>query len=168
MADDKQNIWMRMLIGQRPLFTFVRAILLAGVCVWIFRFVFIPVYVRGDSMLPTYRDGQFGFANSLAFRSQEPSFGDVVVIEMNGRRTMYLKRIVGLPRETVDFRNGNLFVNGEVVPEPYVVEPTDWTVPPETLGPREFYVVGDNRTMPWHAQTMGVVDRERIVGRIMF
>lgn len=168
MTHTKHNVWIRFLIGNRPLRTLVRAMILAGVCFWVFRFSIIPVYVRGDSMLPTYHDGQFGFANSLAFRNQDPGFGEVVVIELSGRRKMYLKRIVGLPGDTVEFRDGNLFVNNDFIPETYVILPTDWTVPPETLGQQEFYVVGDNRSMPWHAQTMGIVDRERIVGRIMF
>lgn len=168
MSRQAHTLLRRMLIGHRPLLTGVRTAFIAVVCVVVFRYAFIPVYVRGDSMLPTYRDGQFGFANSLAFRNQPPEFGDVVVIEIIGRRTMFLKRVVGLPGDTVEFRDGQLYVNGIHKPEPYVIEPSDWTVPLEHLGPTEYYVVGDNRSMPWEWQTMGVVDRDLIVGRIMF
>lgn len=168
MDDSSIPLWRRMLIGRRPSRTMIRSVFLAGFCVLIFRHAFIPVYVKGDSMLPTYWDGQFGFANSLAFRNREPDIGDVVVIEMIGRRSMYLKRIVGLPGDTVEFRNGQLYVNGEHRPEPYLENAGDWNVPPEMLGPMDFYVVGDNRSMPWHWQTMGVVHRDLIVGRILF
>jgi hypothetical protein len=59
---------------------------------------------------------------------------------------------------------GHLLVNGFNQPEPYLTETFDWNVPPVDLGADEFYVVGDNRTLPLSAQVAGIVERKRISG----
>jgi signal peptidase I len=158
----------RMLIGRRPRRTFWRALVLAAVCFVVFRFALIPVYVNGESMLPTYRDRSVNFANRLVYRLRDPRPGEVVVIEMAGRRTMFLKRILAVPGQTVRFEDGVLRVDGQPVPEPYVRLSGDWTTAVETLGNGEYFVAGDNRGTPWEQHSMGVVDRRRIAGRIVF
>ena len=64
----------------------------------------------------------------------------------------------------LDFQNGALLINGRAVPEIYLADAGTWTVPPVTLGAREFYVVGDNRTLSMAEQVAGVVARHHIVG----
>ena len=66
-----------------------------------------------------------------------------------------MKRIVGLPGETVAFVDGRVLINGEVLDEPYEKSSCDWNLPPVKLGPDEYFVVGDNRTMPWADHTFG-------------
>ncbi len=156
----------RLVIGARPRNTIRRALLLAGICVVVFRFVWIPVWVQGHSMAPTLQDGAFRFAHRLGIQRRPPQRGDVVVIELAGQRAMYLKRILAVPGDAVQFRDGTLWVNGEEVPEPYVVYDGNWNTGLEQLGPDEFFVAGDNRSEPWEWHTMGVVDRERIAGRV--
>jgi len=56
-------------------------------------------------------------------------------------------------------------INGEVLDEPYEKLSCDWDLPPEKLGPDEYFVVGDNRSMPWQDHKFGKVDRNRIVGK---
>jgi signal peptidase I len=79
---------------------------------------------------------------------------------------MLMKRIVGLPGETVAFVNGRIFINDEMLDEPYEKLSCDWNLPPVKLGPDEFFVVGDNRTMPPQDHVFGKVERERIVGKV--
>ena len=78
-----------------------------------------------------------------------------------------MKRIIGLPGETVAFENGRVLINGEVLDEPYEKSPCDWNCPPVKLGPDEYYVVGDNRTMPQELHTHGGTPRYRIVGKVL-
>ncbi len=78
---------------------------------------------------------------------------------------MLLKRVVALEGETVEFRDGKLFVNGGEIDEPYVRGPYHWNLAPRQVGQDRVYVVGDNRSMPVKSHTFGQVSRQRILGR---
>ena len=158
--------WLRIVvIGRNPKVTLARAVVLAVLCVVVFKFILLHIRVEGISMLPTYQDGSAHFVNRLAYLWHEPRRGDVVSIRLAGVHLMYLKRIIGLPGETVAFVNGQVLINGEVLDEPYEKLPCDWNLPPEKLGPDEYFVVGDNRSMPPENHTFGKVERDRIVGK---
>ena len=161
--------WLRtILIGRKPGFTFIRIVVLVVTTFVVFRFVLLPpVRIKGPSMLPTLRENSIHFVNRLAYFWHEPRRGDVVSIRLAGYRVMYMKRIVGLPGETIEFSNGRLLVNGEVLEEPYVKAPYRWDLAPRTLGPDEYFVVGDNRVMPIEDHDLGVATRNRIVGKML-
>ena len=129
-----------------------------------FRYLLLPVRVAGTSMEPTYRDRSVNLVNTLRYRFRPPRRGEVAVIAFAGRRVMLLKRIVGLPGELVAFKDGRLFIDGRPVEEPYLVKPCRWNLAGETVGPDEFFVVGDNRTMPIEEHTHGRVKKSRLVG----
>ena len=117
-------------------------------------------------MLPTYKSEAVNFVNRVAYVFGKPQRGDVVAIRMKaGEHVMLLKRVVGLPGETVSFRRGRLHVNGEVVEESYVKLPCYWEMPPVKIARDEFYVVGDNRSMAWVDHTQGRAAKSQIVGR---
>ena len=78
-----------------------------------------------------------------------------------------LKRIIGLPGETVAFVNGHVLINGEILDEPYEKSRYNWNSTPVTLGPNEYYVVGDNRSMPSEDHVHGVYERNQIVGKAL-
>lgn len=79
---------------------------------------------------------------------------------------MLLKRIVALPGETIAFVNGRILINGKILDEPYERRlECDWNIPPETLSTDEYYVVGDNRTMPAKDHTKGRCKRGQIIGK---
>lgn len=79
---------------------------------------------------------------------------------------MLLKRVVALPGETVEFRNGFLYVNGNVIEEPYVHHRSDWELPPRTVAPGHVYVVGDNRGTSMARHQFGAVNMDRIIGGV--
>jgi signal peptidase I len=159
--------WLQIiLIGRNPQFTLARIVVLVVTCFVVSKFVLLPIHVEGGSMMPTYGNG-VNFINRLAYVSHEPRRGDVVGLRLAGPSIMFLKRIVGLPGETVAFHEGHVFINGKVLSEPYVKYSCDWERPPVTLGADQYFVVGDNRSMPLEDHTMGEPHRERIVGKIL-
>lgn len=162
--------WMRIvLIGRDPKRTLMRAAVLAVVCFLFFKFFFfkviiLPVRIEGSSMFPTYHDQGRNYVNKLAYWHSQPQRGDIVSIRMAGEHVMFLKRIVGLPGETVAFQHGDLLINGEQMPEPYLKSRSHTPkLAPVTLGPDEYYVIGDNRMN----SDRGVIKREKIVGRVI-
>ncbi len=160
--------WLRVVaIGRNPRNTVIRIAVLAVTCFIVFHFILLPIRVTGISMLPTYKNGSINSVNRLAYLFHEPRRGDVVSIRFAGTHLMLMKRIIGLPGETVAFVNGRVLINDEILDEPYEKSPCDWNLPPEKLGADEYFVVGDNRTMPAEDHTKGKVPRERIIGRVV-
>ncbi|MGD0261903.1 MAG: signal peptidase I [Verrucomicrobiota bacterium] len=159
---------LRVLIGRNPKRTLVRIVVLIVVSFVVFRFALVPIRVEGGSMLPTYKENGVNFVNRLAYLFHEPRRGDVVAIRLlAGEHVMYMKRIVGLPGETVVFHKGHLFINGKLLDEPYVKLPGNWEREPVQVGPDQYYVVGDNRDMLWEGHVQGRAKRELIVGKVL-
>ena len=124
-----------------------------------------PAFTDGPSMLPTYRAHQFLPINRLKFRFREPRRGDVVMIRIHGNHVMYLKRIVAVAGDTVEFRTGDLYVNGTRCTEPWAhLTPCDWDLPPRKVADGHVYVVGDNRSMPMDMHLFGSTPASRIIG----
>ena len=163
----------RVLIGRNPKRTLVRIVILVVVCFLVRAFVLVPIQVDGPSMLLNYKDRSLNLVNRLAYLLHEPRRGDVVAIRSEaGEHLMYLKRIVGLPGETVAFHHGRVFIKGKmgnfwILAEPYVKLPGNWEHEPEPVGPDQYYVVGDNRDMPWDDHYKGRPARNLIVGKVL-
>jgi signal peptidase I len=149
--------------------TLTRAAVLAVTCLVVFKFVLIPVRLSGGSMAPTYGNG-INLVNRLAYRSKGPARGDVVAVRFRptGRSVLYMKRVVGLPGERIGFRDGRVTVNDELIEESYLRFPSDWNVAPVLCGPDEYFVVGDNRSMPPEDHEHGRARRALIAGRMLW
>lgn len=157
-----------MAIGRNPKATFVRIVVLVAACWVVFGFILLPIRVTGISMLPTYKDHSVNLVNRLAYLRHEPQRGDVTSVELAGLHVLFMKRIIGLPGETIAFTDGRVLINGVVLHEPYEKFPCDWTTPPVTLAADEYYFVGDNRSMPPEDHTHGIQKRNHIVGKVLF
>ncbi len=143
---------------------FLRLLVVSGITVLVFSFILMPCAISGGSMMPTYPEHGFVFCNKLRYLFNEPKLGDVVVIRLKDK-IYYLKRIVGVPGDTIEFRNGDLYRNGERQDErEFVRYASDWNLPPRTVEPGHFYVVGDNRSQPIEQHIFGSVRSDRIVG----
>lgn len=154
-------------IGRRPWLTFVRVTILVAIVFFTRHFLLTPITSVGPSMLPTYQDGGVNFVYRLAYHSHEPRRGDVVAIRFSDDHIMLMKRVIGLPGETVAFHAGRAVINGEPLDEPYVKLPSNWELPPVTVGPDKYFVVGDNRSMPSESHMFGQAERKRIIGKIL-
>ncbi len=162
------NLTRRLVFGRNPRHTAVRVLVLASISFVTFRWVLIPMRAEGISMLPTYRSGSLNLVNRLAYLNQKPSRGDIVAIKLAGPHVLYVKRIIALPGERISLTEGQVYVNGAPLIEPYVRNRSPWDVPEVTLTSREYFVIGDNRGMRVTDHDFGRVDVSRIVGRIVF
>jgi signal peptidase I len=128
----------------------------------------MPVRTEGISMLPTYESGRLTLVNRLAYSQTPPARGDIVAITLAGEHVVYVKRIVGLPGERLGITDGVVHINGVPLPEPYVRHRRPWTVDEVTLGPQEYFLIGDNRGMNAADHDFGRADRSRIAGKVVF
>jgi signal peptidase I len=158
----------RIVFGRHPRRTLVRVLVLAGISFITFGWVLIPVRAEGISMLPTFQSGSLHLVSRVAYSYSTPSRGDVIAIRLAGPHVLYVKRIIALPGERVGFVNGQVYVNGAMLNEPYVRNRRLWDVSEVTLTAREYFVVGDNRGMRAADHDFGRVDVSRIVGKLLF
>jgi signal peptidase I len=123
------------------------------------------VRVDGFSMRPTLQDGEYILVNKLAYKTGEPHRGDIVVFifPVNPQEDL-IKRVIGLPGETVSVHNGVVSVNGVALKEPYIASPPaydgDWVVPQGQL-----FVLGDNRNDSRDSHQWGLLPVENVIGR---
>lgn len=134
----------------------------------LFAYILLPLRIDGRSMEPTYRDGSLNFCYRLSYLFDEPERFDVVAIRFAGSRVVLLKRIVAFAGETVEFRQGRLYIDGAYVDEPYLKYPSDWNMAERTVEPGRVYVVGDNRSVPIKRHKFGQTLTNRILGTVLW
>lgn len=126
--------------------------------------------VSGPSMNDTLQDGDNLIVDKLSYRFGEIKRFDIVVFEFQGSDTYFIKRVIGLPNETVQIQGDDIYINGELLEEDYGKEPMQSAgIAAETitLGDDEYFVLGDNRndSTDSRAPEVGKVPRDYIVGR---
>jgi signal peptidase I len=144
-----------------------RLIFLGLSCYLIFSYLLIPMRIQGYSMEPTYLNNSFAFCwRPQYFFSQIERF-DVVTIRFTGKKLMLLKRVIALSGDTLEFREGILYINEKQIQEPYVQHRTPWNLAPRTIQPGHVYVVGDNRGTSMSRHRFGQVEVKRIIGGVI-
>jgi signal peptidase I len=138
----------------------VAAVIFLGV-----NLVTVRIRVEGSSMEPTLHDAELVVVNRLAYRWGEPRRGDIVVFRFPlepDRR--FIKRIVGLPGEMVAIHNGQVFIDGDPLDEPYIAAPPRYVGEWE-IQPGQVFVLGDNRNNSSDSQTWGPVPLTQLIGK---
>jgi signal peptidase I len=119
-------------------------------------------------MEPTFRNGQLLIINRLSYLQSEPERGQIVVFSIPTHPNRdYIKRIVGLPGEIVELRNGLIYINGQRLDEPYVIDPCSHIHCPNSIwqiGKDEYFVMGDNRNNSRDSRTFGSISRSTLIG----
>lgn len=134
-------------------------------------YVVTTVVVQGRSMAPTLADGDRYLLHRWQLLFREPTRGDLVVIRDAVRNDFVVKRIVGLPRERIQFKDGDVFVNGAKLVETYLVHGTTTHVlggvePLFIVGADRYFVMGDNRDVSEDSRIYGAVRGSQILGFI--
>ena len=157
---------------RREMRAWARDLLLAiGLAMVIIIFLYQPVKVEGTSMAPLLTDQERIFINKFVYRFEPIERGDVVVFWYPlDRSKSFIKRVVGLPGEAVDIRQGRVYVNGKRLEEPYV--PTQFadasTYGPVRVPPDEYFVMGDHRASSNDSRVFGPVPSRYIYGKAVF
>jgi signal peptidase I len=151
--------------GLRLLREIAETIVLTVVIFAVINFATGRFRIEGPSMQPNLSEGQYLIINKLVYRLGSPGRGDIVVFHhpRNPGRDL-IKRIIGLPGETVEVREGQVYVDDAVLMEPYVLNRGRYSVRYD-LGADEFFVLGDNRPNSDDSHNWGVLEESRIVGK---
>ncbi|MBN1249093.1 MAG: signal peptidase I [Anaerolineae bacterium] len=125
--------------------------------------------VQSISMEPTLHEGQYLIVSKIAYWLREPQRGDIVVLDPPDHRSTipYIKRVVGLPGERVEIRDGRVWVDGVALNEPYVSGPAMYQ-DDVVLGPDEYLVLGDNRNNSSDSHVWGALPEDNILGKTVF
>ena len=158
---------------EHPLTEIIRFALLAIIIVVPIRmFIAQPFIVSGASMDNTFENGQYLIVDQLSYYLHEPARGDVVIFRYpRDPSKFFIKRVIGLPGDTLTIEESNVTITNEANPDGYVldepyVNSMEVAAPrTEVMGPREYFVMGDNRDQSSDSRVWGVLQEERIIGR---
>lgn len=141
-------------------------IIIIIVVVLIRTFIVTPVIVSGDSMVPTLEDKQILLLNKFDYRFNEISRFDIVVIEVG--KNEIIKRIIGLPGETLEYRNNILYIDGHEIETEYNFETDDFNLKSicncDKIPNDKYLVLGDNRSVSSDSRIIGLIDKDDILG----
>jgi len=154
------------------IFEIVKIIIIALVIVVPIRyFLFQPFLVKGQSMEPSFENGDYLIIDEISYRFQTPQRGEVVVFKYpHDPSQRYIKRIIGLPGEIIEIKEGQVIINGEVLDEASYLSGESFT--PDfgftkiTLAENEYFVLGDNRLHSSDSRRWGPLPKEDIIGRV--
>ena len=127
--------------------------------------------VTSDSMTPTLLVGDHVFADKLSYKHREPRHGEIVIFtfpstEPGAPEDMMIKRVIGLPGDVIEVRDGSLYRNDHRISEPYIREPMQYVFPKVKVPEGKLFVLGDNRNESDDSHIWGFLDRSRLIGRV--
>ncbi|WP_077617200.1 signal peptidase I [Bacillus sinesaloumensis] len=161
-------------------FSFIKSIGISLIIVVFLRTFFFTNYiVEGESMMPTLEDGNLLMVNKIGIKIGELERFDIVVFHKN-KDEDFVKRVIGLPGDHIEYRDDNLYVNGKGISEPYLKDfkdalfvgqlTGDFTleeITGESIVPEDhIFVIGDNRLDSWDSRHFGFIKMEQVVGKV--
>ncbi|MFA7701894.1 MAG: signal peptidase I, partial [Patescibacteria group bacterium] len=164
----------------RKILEFFKIVIISLVIILPIRYFIVqPFYVKGASMEPTFHDHQYLIIDEISYRFHEPARGDIVVFRYpQNPQEYFIKRIIALPGERVEVRDGSVYVYNDKYPEGFVLDENvyladsvktyDLSEEIVTLQSDEYFVLGDNRNASKDSRSFGAVNKSFLTGRVMF
>ena len=126
-----------------------------------------PFYVEGASMEPSFYDSEYLIINEISYRFENPQRGEVIIFKNpQNTKVYFIKRVIGLPGEDIEIKQGKVFINDELIEETYIENFSTQSNQVVTLKDDEYFVMGDNRTNSHDSRKIGPVGEEYIIGKV--
>ncbi len=154
---------------KKDIFEWVLTLVAAvAVALFINNFIIVNATVPSSSMEETIMTDDRVIGLRLAYKNNDPLRGDIIIFKFpDDESILYIKRVIGLPGDTVDIHDGSVFVNGEALEEPYIKESTEGSFGPYTVPEGHYFMLGDNRNNSADSRYWNntFLEREKIVGK---
>ena len=156
---------------KQPLRDFLIMVAIAVVIFVGLRSAILTVDIYHPSMEPNFWEGQRLLINKVVYKIHEPERGDVIIFRPpNNQRETFIKRIIGLPGESVEIKEGTVYIHQEdgnvlLLDEPYIKEPSTRSFKGGTIPENEYFVLGDNRNISNDSRNGWTVPRNNIIGK---
>ena len=145
---------------------FLLTLILALVIFFLLQTTVQTFVVVGSSMEPNLYEEERLVVNKVVYRLHEPERGDVIVfLPPNGHRPEYIKRVIGLPSETIEIKSGAVYINGSKLNESYIKEMPKYNLSQRKIPEDKYFVLGDNRNNSNDSHNDWTVPRQNIVGK---
>jgi len=157
----------------KAIYSLIETILVALVlAIVLYLFIMTPHEVVGNSMHPTYKNGEFLMANKITYRVSEPKRGDVIIFKYSDTAD-FIKRIIGVPGDEVMIKDGKIYINGELLNESAYLDPSvitnggSYLHEGQTikLNEDEYFVCGDNRSNSSDSRDFAPIKKSAIKGK---
>lgn len=143
-----------------------------GIFFFVYLLIMRPHKISGESMMPNYPDAEYLLTEKVSYYRREPQRGNVVVFKPPVSEDEYIKRVIGLPGETISIKDCHIYINGQLLVEKYIASEVctnGSTYLPEggqiTLSAGQYFVVGDNRPHSYDSRSWGPIIKKVITGR---
>jgi signal peptidase I len=150
----------------------LKTIVLSGVLAFGIRsFVAEARYIPSGSMLPTLQINDRLIIDKISYNFRNPDRGDIIVfsptdeLKRQNFKDAFIKRLIGLPGDKVEVKDGKVYVNGQPLPENYIEDRPNYNFGPVTVPSNQYLVLGDNRNNSYDSHYWGFVPRDKIIGR---
>ena len=128
-----------------------------------------PFYVEGASMEPNFYDSEYLIINEISYHFENPQRGEVIIFRNPKNTKIYfIKRVIGLPGETIEIKQGRVFINDELIEEAYIENFSTQSNQIISLADDEYFVMGDNRINSYDSRAIGPVKEQYIIGKVWF
>jgi signal peptidase I len=151
-------------------------VLAVGLAVFIRTFVAEPRYIPSESMLPTLEIGDRLVVEKLSYYTHLPQRGDIIVfapppqLQSQGylEEQAFIKRVIGLPGDKIEVKNGRVYVDGAPSTERYIAEAPNYAMSPTIVPPDKLFVMGDNRNNSNDSHVWGFLPKANVIGHACF
>lgn len=169
---NRESLVGKVVYGGGFVFDFARWLVVLAIFLMILHYFVITIYiVDGLSMAPTFKSGEVGALNKITYIFSEPQRGDVVVVKYPGDpdHKRYVKRVIGMPTEKIEVKNGLVYINDNILREGYLPKDT-MTIKDGTwqLDENDYFLMGDNRINSSDSRYFGPVEKRFIIGKTVW